>query len=63
MNKVRRETEEILSTTIYSDRDASEVSQKAGNLKRRMDKLDSELNTEANQCDNDDVVSQRSKQV
>ena len=57
MSRVRGETEEILSTAVFSDRDTSEASQRASNLKRRMDKLDGELNTEANQCSSNDVVS------
>merc|ERR1711946_48605 len=57
VSRVRGETEEILSTAVFSDRDAAEASQRASNLKRRMDKLDGELNTKANQCSSNDVVS------
>ena len=58
MQEIQIDAEEILSTAIRSDRDASEVSQRAEDVKRMTATLDSNLNTEADRWrTDDDVVS------
>ena len=58
MQEIQLDAEEILSTAIRSDRDASEVSQRAEDVKRMTAMLDSNLNTEADRWrTDDDVVS------
>ena len=57
VNQVQREAEEIFAINVVTDRDASEVNQMTDLLKRRMDKLERELNGQADRSNNDDVVS------
>ena len=58
LQEIQIEATEILSTAIRSDRDASEMSQRAEDVKRMAATLDSNLNTEADRWrTDDDVVS------
>ena len=58
LQEIQIEAAEILSTAIRSDRDASEMSQRAEDVKRMTATLDSNLNTEADRWrTDDDVVS------